>query len=209
MKGVNAQAVSQQQLDQAEAQARSSNAQHAATARQANAAREQIAATASQERTARAQIAAGQAQKANAEATLRSAQLQLSYTDVVASEDGTVAQRTVALGNYVNAGAQIMAIVPLHIWVTANFKETQLDLMRAGQPVTIHVDACPRADITGHVDSIQRGSGQAFGLLPPENATGNFVKVVQRVPVKLLIDNAPRDCPLGPGLSVEPKVQVR
>ena len=209
LKGVNAQAVSPQQLDQAEAQARSTTAQRSATVRQAGAAHEQIAATSAQEKTARAQIAAGEAQKANAEAAIRSAQLQLSYTDVSAPEDGTVAQRSVSLGNYVNAGAQIMALVPLRTWVTANFKETQLDLMRAGQPVAVHVDACPRADITGHVDSIQRGSGQAFGLLPPENATGNFVKVVQRVPVKILIDNAPRECPLGPGLSVEPKVRVR
>ncbi|WP_174301151.1 HlyD family secretion protein, partial [Caulobacter sp. S45] len=101
-----------------------------------------------------------------------------------------------------------MAIVPLRTWITANFKETQLAHMRAGQTATVHVDACPDAQITGHVDSIQRGSGQAFGLLPPENATGNFVKVVQRVPVKIVLDGAPKDCPLGPGLSVEPKVRI-
>jgi membrane fusion protein, multidrug efflux system len=209
LKGVNPQAVSQQQLDQAQSQAQSTSAQRDAALRQAAAAREQIAATQAQSGTARAQIAAGQAQVAAADAQIRSAQLQLSYTTVEAPEPGVVAQRSVALGNYVNAGAQIMAIVPLHTWVTANFKETQLAHMRAGQGVTVHVDACPEAKITGHVDSIQHGSGQAFGLLPPENATGNFVKVVQRVPVKILIDNAPKDCPLGPGLSVEPKVKVR
>ena len=209
LKKVNAQAVSQQQLDQSEAQARTTGAQREAAARQAVASRDQIQATAAQAAAARAQIAAGEAQKRNAEATLRTAELNLSYTGVTAPEDGTVAQRSVALGNYVNAGTQIMAIVPLRIWVTANFKETQLDLMRAGQPATVHVDACPQARITGHVDSIQRGSGEAFGLLPPENATGNFVKVVQRVPVKILIDGVPRECPLGPGLSVEPKVRVR
>ncbi len=209
LKGVNASAVSQQQLDQSEAQAHSTAAQRDAAARQAQGAQSQIRAALAQGKTAMAQIAAGQAQKKNAEATIRSAQLNLSYTGVEASVNGTVAQSSVQVGNYLNAGAQIMAIVPLRIWVTANFKETQLDLMRAGQSVAIKVDACPRARITGHVDSIQRGSGQAFGLLPPENATGNFVKVVQRVPVKILIDSFPRDCPLGPGLSVDPKVRVR
>ena len=209
LKGVNPGAVSQQQLDQAESQAQSMAAQREASARQAVAARNQIAATAAQAQTARAQIAAGHAQEANADAQIRTAQDNLAYTMVYAPEAGTVAQRTVAIGNYVNPGAQIMAIVPLRTWITANFKETQLAHMRAGQPVTVHVDACPDAAIRGHVDSIQRGSGQAFGLLPPENATGNFVKVVQRVPVKIVLDNAPRDCPLGPGLSVEPKVRVR
>jgi membrane fusion protein, multidrug efflux system len=81
--------------------------------------------------------------------------------------------------------------------------------MRPGQPVDISIDACPNADAQGHVDSIQRGSGQAFALLPPENATGNYVKVVQRVPVKIVFETVPRNCPLGPGLSVEPKVTVR
>jgi len=102
-----------------------------------------------------------------------------------------------------------MAIVPLEIWVTANFKETQLAHMRVGQPVTVGVDACPDADIRGHIDSIQRGAGQAFGILPPENATGNFVKVVQRVPVKIVLDHVPHDCLLGPGMSVVPQVKVR
>jgi membrane fusion protein (multidrug efflux system) len=106
-------------------------------------------------------------------------------------------------------GQQMMAIVPVQMWVTANFKETQLAYMRPGQPVSIHVDACPNSDIRGHVDSIQRGAGQAFGIPPPENATGNFVKVVQRVPVKIDLDTVPRDCPLGPGMSVEPTVRVR
>jgi membrane fusion protein (multidrug efflux system) len=209
LKEVNPAAVSAEQLDQAQAQARSTAAQRDASARQAQGARNQIDAARAQIDAAKAQIAAGEAQRANADATIRSAQLDLGYTKVVAPEAGTVAQRTVAVGAYLNAGAQIMAIVPLRIWVTANFKETQLDLMRPGQPVKVHVDACPHADVEGHVDSIQRGSGQAFGVLPPENATGNFVKVVQRVPVKILIDGAPRDCPLGPGLSVEPRVRVR
>jgi membrane fusion protein (multidrug efflux system) len=95
------------------------------------------------------------------------------------------------------------------VWITANFKETQLDLMRPGQPVDVKVDACRHAKVQGHVDSIQRGAGQAFAVLPAENATGNFVKVVQRVPVKIVLDALPKDCPLGPGMSVEPRVRVR
>jgi membrane fusion protein (multidrug efflux system) len=102
-----------------------------------------------------------------------------------------------------------MALVPLDLWVTANFKETQLALIRPSQHVEVSVDACPRVTLPGHVDSIQRGAGQAFALLPPENATGNYVKVVQRVPVKIILERVPRDCPLGPGMSVEPRVQVR
>ena len=209
LKGLNPTAVSQQQLDQAQATAQSNAAQREAADRQAVAARRQITATAAQSAAARAQIAAGQAQVAASDAQIRTSQNNLGYTTVYAPEAGTVAQRTIAIGNYVNPGTQIMAIVPLRTWITANFKETQLAHMRAGQSATVHVDACPDAKITGHVDSIQRGSGQAFGLLPPENATGNFVKVVQRVPVKIVLDNAPMDCPLGPGLSVEPKVRVR
>ena len=209
LKGINPTAVSQQQLDQAQATAQSNAAQRDAADRQAVAAQRQITATAAQAAAAHAQIAAGQAQVAAADAQIRTAQDNLGYTTVFAPEAGTVAQRTIAIGNYVNPGAQIMAIVPLRTWITANFKETQLAHMRAGQIASVHVDACPDARIAGHVDSIQRGSGQAFGLLPPENATGNFVKVVQRVPVKIVLDNVPKDCPLGPGLSVEPKVRVR
>ncbi len=208
LKGVNPSAVSQQQLDQAQSMAQGNAAQREAADRQTVAAQRQITATAAQADAAKAQIAAGQAQVGAADAQIRTAKDNLGYTMVYAPEAGTVAQRTIAIGNYVNPGAQIMAIVPLRTWITANFKETQLAHMRAGQIATVHVDACPQAEITGHVDSIQRGSGQAFGLLPPENATGNFVKVVQRVPVKIVLDNAPKDCPLGPGLSVEPKVRV-
>jgi membrane fusion protein (multidrug efflux system) len=101
-----------------------------------------------------------------------------------------------------------MMFVPREVWVTANFKETQLAGMRPGQPVSIAVDAYPGRTFAGHVDSIQRGSGAAFSLLPPENATGNYVKIVQRVPVKIVFD-APPDVYLGPGMSVIPTVKVR
>ena len=209
LKAVDSTAVSQQQLDQALSTAQSNAAQRRAADRQALAAKRQITVSEGQAYAAKAQIAAGQAQSAVAEAQIQTAQNNLGYTTVFAPEAGVVAQRTVAIGNYVNAGAQIAAIVPVHIYVTANFKETQLAHMRTGQGATVHVDACPDAKINGHVDSIQHGSGQAFGVLPPENATGNFVKVVQRVPVKIVLDQYPGECPLGPGLSVEPKVKVR
>ena len=103
-----------------------------------------------------------------------------------------------------------MALVPLKVWVVANFKESQLGLMRVGQPVEISIDAYPDKTFRGHVDSFQRGSGPAFSLLPPENATGNYVKVVQRVPVKIVFDDQPDPGrPLGPGMSVVPSVKVR
>jgi len=182
------QAVAQQQLDQAVANERNTKAQLAA---------------------ARAQIANAQAQIGVAKAAVDATQLNVGYTRIVAPIDGHIAQRTVATGNYVSPGQSLMAIVPLDLWVTANFKETQLARMRAGEPVTVTVDGCAGREIDGHVDSIQRGAGQAFGILPPENATGNYVKVVQRVPVKIVLDNIPQDCPLGPGMSVVPSVKVR
>jgi len=209
LRAVNPTAVAQQQLDQAITQAASTAAQRDAALRQVQSAQAQVRATATQRAAAQAQIAAAEAQVQAADAQIQSARLDLSYTTIQAPEDGSIAERSVAIGTYLNAGAQVMALVPTRIWVTANFKETQLAHMRAGQPATVHIDACPTADIHGHVDSIQRGSGQAFGVLPPENATGNFVKVVQRVPVKIILDNVPKDCPLGPGLSVEPSVRVR
>lgn len=199
---INPEAVARQQLDQAEAQARNLADQRDAAARQAQAQAGQRQTAAAQEKAAESAVNALRAQVAQARLTV-------GYEQVVAPVAGHVAQRSVATGNYVTVGQEMMAIVPLQIWVTANFKETQLAYMRPGDAVTIHVDACPNSDVRGHVDSVQRGAGQAFGILPPENATGNFVKVVQRVPVKIDLDTVPRDCPLGPGMSVEPTVRVR
>jgi membrane fusion protein (multidrug efflux system) len=199
---INPQAVASQQLDQAVNQA--SNLAH-----QRDAAQQEAQAQSAQRQTAAAQAKAAQATLDALKAQVQQAQLNVGYERVVAPIAGHVAQRNVATGNYVMVGQELMAIVPLQMWVTANFKETQLAYMRPGQQVTLHVDACPNSDIRGHVDSIQRGAGQAFGILPPENATGNFVKVVQRVPVKIDLDTVPADCPLGPGMSVEPSVRVR
>jgi membrane fusion protein (multidrug efflux system) len=199
---MNAAAVAQQQLDQALTQARQSAAQRDSAVKAAMGRAEQVKAS-------RTQVTSGEDQVRAADSQLSEANINLGYANLVAPVAGHVAQKTVAVGNYVEAGTQLLAIVPLDIWITANFKETQLALMRVGQKVQVHVDACPKDRINGHVDSIQHGAGQAFGILPPENATGNYVKVVQRVPVKILLDNPPSDCPLGPGMSVEPKVQVR
>ena len=126
---------------------------------------------------------------------------------LVAPFKGRVTQLTAAKGAYATPGQALMLIVPLDVWVTANFRETQLADMHPGQPATIWVDAYGRS-FKGHVDSIQAGSGTAFSLLPAENATGNYVKVVQRVPVKIVFDRMP-DLELGPGMSVTPSVKVR
>src|SRR5665213_2744772 len=158
---------------------------------------------------AKAQRDAAREQVRSAEAQIDEARLNLGYTRIVAPFAGHVTQKSVAAGSYVAPGQEFLAIVPLDVWVTDNFKETQLALMRPSPSVQVSVDACPKVKLPGHVDSIQRGAGQAFALLPAENATGNFVKVVQRVPVKIILDRVPRDCPLGPGMSVEPRVQVR
>jgi len=156
------------------------------------------------------QVEVAKANVAHAQAALAQAQLNLSYTRIYAPSDGTVASRSVEVGNYVQPGQTLFSAVPHEIYVIANFKETQLDHMKAGQPVTIHVDAFPNRALHGHIDSFQRGTGSNFALLPPENATGNFVKIVQRVPVKILIDDADRDPRLfGPGMSVEATVTIR
>jgi membrane fusion protein (multidrug efflux system) len=194
-------AVAQAQVDQASTTMRNTAAQRDAANQQIHSAQAAIAAAHAQEAGAASRIKTLQAQ-------VQEARLNYGYARIVAPVDGHVSQRKVAVGSYVDPGQQMMAVVPLNMWVTANYKETQLDLVRPGQRVSISIDACPAADAQGHVDSIQRGSGQAFALLPPENATGNYVKVVQRVPVKIVFDPPP-DRLLGPGMSVVPDVQVR
>ena len=127
----------------------------------------------------------------------------------MAPQDGWITKRNVEQGNYVQAGQSILSIVTPDIWVTANFKESQLDRMRPGQPVDIGIDAYPHLKLTGHVDSIQLGSGSRFTAFPAENATGNFVKIVQRVPVKIAIDHGlDPDLPLPLGVSAVPTVQL-
>jgi membrane fusion protein, multidrug efflux system len=161
---------------------------------------------------AQADVLKSQAQQADAtidlqEATLAQAKLNLSYTKIYATTDGTVANRTVQVGNFVQPGQALFAAVPTDVFVIANFKETQIERMQVGQPVRVRVDALPSAHLQGHIDSFQRGTGSNFALLPPENATGNFVKVVQRIPVKIILDG-PADALrlISPGMSVEPTV---
>lgn len=149
-------------------------------------------------------------QVGQAKSKVDQADLNLSFTVVRAPQDGWVTKRNVEVGNYVTPGQQIMSLVSPNIWITANFKETQLTHMRPGQKVTIGVDAYPGLELEGHVDSIQRGTGAKFTAFPPENATGNFVKIVQRVPVKIVIDKGlDADHALPLGLSVDPRVKVQ
>ncbi len=196
-------AVAATQLDQARQQARSAAAQAAAARRQIDNADAQIA-------VARKQVKAAVAQRGGAQAQIAQANVTFGYLAIRAPVSGQVVNRSVNTGSYVSQGTQLMAIVPDQIWVTANFKETQLTNMRLGQHVDMSIDAYPGVDFEGHVDSIQRGAGQAFALLPPQNATGNYVKVVQRVPVRILFDRPdPHAYAIGPGMSVVPTVKVR
>ncbi|MBY8827606.1 HlyD family secretion protein [Hephaestia mangrovi] len=206
LQAIDPNAVAGQQLDQARAQARS-------TAAQAAAARQQIDNADAQIAVARKQVTAAQAMITARQAQAKQAQVNLGDYRLTAPVAGQVVNRSVNLGSYVAPGMNLMAIVPDHMWVTANFKETQLAAMRIGQPVDIKVDAYPDVHFKGHIDSIQRGAGQAFSILPPQNATGNYVKVVQRVPVRIEFDTKngpdPRKYPIGPGMSVVPTVKVR
>jgi len=142
------------------------------------------------------------------QAKVDAAQLDLDHTTISAAEPGRVVSLTAAVGQFAQAGTALTMFVPDEIWVTANFKETQLNAMRPGQAVTLAIDAYPERAIHGHVASVQPGSGTAFSLLPAQNATGNYVKIVQRVPVKIVIDAPPADLPLGPGMSVVPTVRI-
>ena len=156
----------------------------------------------------KAQRKSAVANLAQAEAQRDQAQLNLSYTTVTAAQPGRVVNLGAAVGQFAQPGTSLTMFVPDEIWVTANYKEIQLDNMRPGEPVTLKIDAYPGRTIRGHVESVQPGSGTAFSLLPAQNATGNYVKIVQRVPVKIVMDNPPKDVALGPGMSVVPTVRV-
>ena len=151
-----------------------------------------------------------QAQVQQAEADLQQAESDLANTKITAPMDGRITKRSVEIGNYVQIGQQLTSLVGTELWVIANFKETQLEHMSPGQPVEIRIDAFPGLTLKGKVDSIQSGTGSHFSLFPPENATGNFVKIVQRVPVKIVFDTTLDDTlHLGPGMSVVPTVNTR
>jgi membrane fusion protein (multidrug efflux system) len=224
---IDKQEISQQQYDQAVAAAKADAAAVDAARATADAARSQV--TQAEDKLSQAQanwrnaqtapqqmqVIRSKAASALAEAQLKKAdldqaQLNLQYTKVIAPVAGVVSDRTVEVGQNVAPGQELLKLIPLNdIWITANFKETQLREMKVGQHVTIDVDANGRS-YKGTVDSIAGASGARFSLLPPENATGNYVKVVQRIPVKLVLDPGEnKDQSLRPGMSVEPKVWIR
>jgi len=198
---LSAEAVTQQQLINYRAAAASADANLLAAKQKS------IWAEASA-KSAQSQVLVKKAEVEQFQAALHQAELQLSYSTVKAPISGHVTGKSVQPGDYVQIGQPLFSIVPQDVFITANFKETQLAAMKSGQDVDITVDAYPGTTFHGKVDSIQRGSGAAFSLLPPENATGNFVKVVQRVPVKITFAGRD-DMPLGPGMSAVPKVKVR
>jgi membrane fusion protein (multidrug efflux system) len=202
-RAVGDQAVSQSQIDLAASQARASAAQVDVASNR------QLAAEA-QANLDKAYIETVAAEVQRSEAAVRQAELNLSYTRVTAPVSGRVTHRSVEAGAYVQLGQDLLAIVQHDVWIVANFKEKQLYDMKPGQPVEVKVDAYPNVPFKGHVDSIQFGSGARFSLLPPENASGNFVKVVQRVPVKIALDDASDTrYVLGPGMSAVPKIRVK
>jgi membrane fusion protein (multidrug efflux system) len=166
-----------------------------------NLAQRQVEALKAQRKSAVASLGQAQAQRDQA-------QLNLSYTTVTAAQPGRVVNLSAAVGQFAQPGTNLTMFVPDQIWVTANFKEIQLDRMRPEEKVTFKIDAYPGRYLPGHVESVQPGSGTAFSLLPAQNATGNYVKIVQRVPVKIVMDDPPTDVALGPGMSVVPTVRI-
>jgi membrane fusion protein (multidrug efflux system) len=195
--------ISESQLDLAGTRARSSVAE-VDVARNKEIAAEALIGLDS----ANIQTAAAEVQRS--EAAVRQAELDLSYTRITAPESGLVTHRTVESGAYLQTGQALLAIVPHKVWIVANFKETQMARLHPGQPVEVKVDAYPGVKFAGHVDSIQAGAGARFSLLPPENASGNYVKVVQRVPVKIEFDDeSTAGQLLAPGMSVVPEVRVK
>jgi len=205
--GAELRATSKQELDAALAARDVARADLAARKASAAAAREAVAAAESARQSATAQKSATQAQ-------LKDAQNQLGYVEVRAASDGRIGKRTVEVGQRVQAGQQLAAVVEPETWIVANFKETQLARLKPGQKVQIKVDAFPDKELEGHVDSFSPASGASFALLPPDNATGNFTKIVQRVPVKIVFEAeslralGEQAARIVPGLSVQAEVHV-
>jgi membrane fusion protein (multidrug efflux system) len=201
--------VSPGEFDRVRADAESAKANLVAAEQKAEVATSQVAEARAQVGLALTLVNAALTRTKQARTDQDAADLDLSYTKITAPWDGWVTRKTVEPGAYVQVGQSLLALVQSDFWVTANFKEAQLTHIRPGQPVEIHIDAYPARNWPGHVDSIMAGSGASFSLLPPENAVGNFVKVVQRVPVKILFDEPPDSgMSLGPGMSVIPAVRV-
>jgi membrane fusion protein (multidrug efflux system) len=201
--------ISAQEFDAAQAAVKQADANLTAARQKAIADSSKINESRAELSATEAAVAAALAQVRAAEANVQAAHLDLSYAKIHAPCDGRVTRKAVEPGDYVQIGQQLLSLVPANVWVVANFKESQLKKMKPGQPVRVEIDALGGKRFQAHVDSVQAGSGAAFSLLPPENATGNYVKVVQRVPVKILFDELlPADHTFGPGLSVTPSVRV-
>jgi membrane fusion protein (multidrug efflux system) len=195
-RSINPNAISKQQLDAATATIRSAKAKVDSAEQQVTGMRASVAAAAASEEAARVAVL--------------NAKLQLSYTQITAPAAGHVSEKTVQPGNVVAAGAGLLALVGDEIWVTANYKETQLSGIRPGAPATVSIDAVPGVTFKAHVDSIQYGTGAAFSTLPAENATGNYVKIIQRVPVKIVFDDRRiQRYVLAPGMSVLPSITIQ
>jgi membrane fusion protein (multidrug efflux system) len=201
--------ISQQEFDSAQAATQQAEANLNAARQKAAADESRINEAEAQMKATEAGVSMALAQFRQSQTGVQSAQLNLSYTKIFAPCDGLVTRKAVEAGNYVQTGQQLLSLVPSEVWVVANFKESQLKHMKPGQPVRVAIDALGGQTLRARVDSVQAGSGAAFSLLPPENATGNYVKVVQRVPVKIVFtEPLPANHVIGPGLSVTPDVQV-
>ncbi|HSY09819.1 MAG TPA: HlyD family secretion protein [Candidatus Dormibacteraeota bacterium] len=201
--------ISAQEFDQAKEATDQAEANFNSAKQKADADESKVAESKAQLEAVKAESDAVFSQLNESKTAVDTAQLNLSYTKIFAPGDGRVTRKQVEAGDYLQTGQTIMSIVPVEVWVVANFKESQLKKMKPNQKVLVAIDALGGRKFRAHVDSVQAGSGAAFSLLPPENATGNFVKVIQRVPVKIIFDDAlPADHTIGPGLSVTPSVQV-
>jgi membrane fusion protein, multidrug efflux system len=201
--------ISAQEFDQAKAAADEAGANFNSAKQKADADESKVNEANAQLQAAKAESDAVFSQLNQSKTSVDAANLDLSYAKIFAPGDGRVTRKQVEVGDYLQTGQQIMSLVPTDVWVVANFKESQLKKMSPGQHALVEIDALGGRKFRAHVDSVQAGSGAAFSLLPPENATGNFVKVIQRVPVKIIFDEPlPADKTIGPGLSVTPSVQV-
>lgn len=216
-KMIAAKAISRQEFDHAKTNEAMTRAKYDSALREVDThsvrilqAKAALATAEDEYRGIQAQAAIRAAELSEAEANVKQAELNLSYTKITAPCAGHVTKKVVEPRTYVLVGENLLSVVSPEVWVVANFKETQIANMRAGQPVDIEVDSYPDTTFHGHVDSIQRGTGSRFSLLPPENATGNYIKVVQRVPVKIVLDDPTPEggFVLAPGMSVVPMVDI-
>jgi len=195
--------IPQSEYDAVQANLKATAAQRATATDQVSVARQQVA-------VASQQIAVAQAVVKQRQADLDNAKLQLSYTTIVAPQDGIISKKNVQPGQVVGPGQQLFGIVgSARTWIVANFKETQLEDMKVGQPVKLEIDAYPKEEFQGHIESLSAATGARFALLPPDNASGNFVKVTQRIPVKIVLDKEDAQHPLRAGMSVNAVVKVQ